>query len=104
MGVLFFVSLHPLTLSPLHHHRQPSSFPPKPTCSILSSQTLSIRSLLIFSKSFTARSSSRENQPDEPSFLDKDGVVEDMDGYLNYLSLEYDSVWDTKPSWWVPTN
>ncbi|KAF5767205.1 hypothetical protein HanRHA438_Chr14g0631621 [Helianthus annuus] len=21
-----------------------------------------------------------------------------MDGYLNYLSLEYDSVWDTKPS------
>uniref|UniRef100_J3LRX0 DUF6737 domain-containing protein n=2 Tax=Oryza brachyantha TaxID=4533 RepID=J3LRX0_ORYBR len=25
-----------------------------------------------------------------------------MDGYLNYLSLEYDSVWDTKPSWCQP--
>ncbi|KAI3819344.1 hypothetical protein L1987_13172 [Smallanthus sonchifolius] len=35
-------------------------------------------------------------------FLDADGVVEDMDGYLNYLSLEYDSVWDTKPSWCQP--
>ncbi|KAJ0453814.1 hypothetical protein HanIR_Chr15g0733351 [Helianthus annuus] len=35
-------------------------------------------------------------------FLDEDGVVEDMDGYLNYLSLEYDSVWDTKPSWCQP--
>lgn len=28
----------------------------------------------------------------------EDGVGEDMDGYMNYLSLEYDSVWDTKPS------
>ncbi|CAA6667301.1 unnamed protein product [Spirodela intermedia] len=25
-----------------------------------------------------------------------------MDGYLNYLSLEYDSIWDTKPSWCQP--
>ena len=33
-------------------------------------------------------------------FFGEDGVVEDMDGYLNYLSLEYDSVWDTKPSWY----
>uniref|UniRef100_A0A453H5I4 Uncharacterized protein n=1 Tax=Aegilops tauschii subsp. strangulata TaxID=200361 RepID=A0A453H5I4_AEGTS len=24
-----------------------------------------------------------------------------MDGYLNYLSLEYDSVWDTKPAWYA---
>lgn len=34
-------------------------------------------------------------------FMDENGVVDDMDGYLNYLSLEYDSVWDTKPSWWA---
>ncbi|XP_050235591.1 uncharacterized protein LOC126685704 [Mercurialis annua] len=38
----------------------------------------------------------------ESQFLDENGVVEDMDGYLNYLSLEYDSVWDTKPSWCQP--
>lgn len=36
------------------------------------------------------------------AFFDEDGVVDDMDGYLNYLSLEYDSVWDTKPAWCVP--
>lgn len=35
----------------------------------------------------------------EPSFFDENGAVQDMDDYLNYLSLEYDSVWDTKPSW-----
>ncbi|CAL4918570.1 unnamed protein product [Urochloa decumbens] len=35
------------------------------------------------------------------AFFGEDGVVEDMDGYLNYLSLEYDSVWDTKPACWV---
>lgn len=36
------------------------------------------------------------------AFLDENGVVEDMDAYLNHLSLEYDSVWDTKPSWCQP--
>ncbi|NP_001337901.1 hypothetical protein Zm00014a_003139 [Zea mays] len=36
------------------------------------------------------------------AFFDEDGVVDDMDGYLNYLSLEYDSVWDTKPAWCQP--
>ncbi|KAE8820150.1 hypothetical protein D1007_01850 [Hordeum vulgare] len=34
-------------------------------------------------------------------FFREDGVVDDMDGYLNYLSLEYDSVWDTKPAWYA---
>ncbi|KAI3460895.1 hypothetical protein Pfo_017558 [Paulownia fortunei] len=38
----------------------------------------------------------------ESGFFDENGAVEDMDGYLNYLSLEYDSVWDTKPSWCQP--
>ncbi|KAF5731536.1 hypothetical protein HS088_TW18G00215 [Tripterygium wilfordii] len=40
--------------------------------------------------------------PKESQFFNEDGVVEDMDGYLNHLSLEYDSVWDTKPSWCQP--
>ena len=35
----------------------------------------------------------------EAEFFRKDGVVGDMDGYLNYLSLEYDFVSDTNPSW-----
>lgn len=46
------------------------------------------------------RSNLRDNDPvQESAFFDENGAVEDMDGYLNYLSLEYDSVWDTKPSW-----
>ncbi|GAB2220689.1 hypothetical protein Droror1_Dr00008356 [Drosera rotundifolia] len=52
----------------------------------------------------SARIKSR-NQ-DGPTFLDDDdgggGVVDEFDGYLNDLSLEYDSVWDTKPSWCQP--
>ncbi|XBI03139.1 hypothetical protein VPH35_131591 [Triticum aestivum] len=35
----------------------------------------------------------------EAEFFRKDGVVGDMDGYLNYLSLEYDFVSDTNPTW-----
>ncbi|RYR51467.1 hypothetical protein Ahy_A06g026483 isoform A [Arachis hypogaea] len=38
----------------------------------------------------------------EALFLEENGAVDDMDGYLNQLSLEYDSVWDTKPSWCQP--
>ncbi|GER55362.1 ESX-1 secretion system protein eccD1 [Striga asiatica] len=38
----------------------------------------------------------------ESGFFNENGAVEDMDGYLNYLSLEYDTVWDTKPSWCQP--
>ncbi|XP_061367002.1 uncharacterized protein LOC133310125 [Gastrolobium bilobum] len=38
----------------------------------------------------------------DPLFFDENGVVDDMEGYLNHLSLEYDSVWDTKPSWCQP--
>ncbi|XP_062190837.1 uncharacterized protein LOC133893851 isoform X5 [Phragmites australis] len=36
------------------------------------------------------------------AFFEEDRVVEDMDEYLDYLSLEYDSVWDTKPVWCQP--
>ncbi|KAF8064714.1 hypothetical protein N665_1172s0011 [Sinapis alba] len=35
-------------------------------------------------------------------FVDENGGVDDMEGYLDHLSLEYDSVWDTKPSWCQP--
>ncbi|KAL5561687.1 hypothetical protein UlMin_031434 [Ulmus minor] len=45
---------------------------------------------------------SKSRDPKGSEFLDENGVVDDMDGYLNYLSLEYDSVWDTKPSWCQP--
>ncbi|XP_010522733.1 PREDICTED: uncharacterized protein LOC104801239 [Tarenaya hassleriana] len=38
----------------------------------------------------------------ESMFIDENGAIEDMEGYLDYLSLEYDSVWDTKPSWCQP--
>ncbi|MQL96425.1 hypothetical protein Taro_029100 [Colocasia esculenta] len=47
-------------------------------------------------------SEGREPLADDSRFLDEDGVVKDMDGYLNYLNLEYDSIWDTKPAWCQP--
>ncbi|KAL9243074.1 hypothetical protein vseg_017005 [Gypsophila vaccaria] len=49
------------------------------------------------------RSKSKNNDKLEGvEFRDDKGVVDDMEGYLNSLSLEYDSVWDTKPSWCQP--
>ncbi|ESQ37942.1 hypothetical protein EUTSA_v10029025mg [Eutrema salsugineum] len=35
-------------------------------------------------------------------FVNENGAIDDMEGYLDHLSLEYDSVWDTKPSWCQP--
>lgn len=32
---------------------------------------------------------------------DDEGVVRDMERYLDELSIEYDNVWDTKPAWYV---
>ncbi|KAI3749390.1 hypothetical protein L2E82_20001 [Cichorium intybus] len=54
------------------------------------------------SKSSNGQPNEEESKPSASRFLDEEGVVKDMDGYLNYLSLEYDSVWDTKPSWCQP--
>ncbi|KAL9661836.1 hypothetical protein QQ045_026664 [Rhodiola kirilowii] len=48
------------------------------------------------------KSSPENKDPKVSRFLDEQGVVDDMAGYLNDLSLEYDSVWDTKPSWCQP--
>ncbi|KAF3436287.1 hypothetical protein FNV43_RR23379 [Rhamnella rubrinervis] len=63
-----------------------------------------ISSNALKSKKFQNKIVVRRNSSDskESQFLDENGVVDDMDGYLNYLSLEYDSVWDTKPSWCQP--
>ncbi|CAE6139746.1 unnamed protein product [Arabidopsis arenosa] len=41
-------------------------------------------------------------EPKDSRFSDENGVVDDMEGFLDNLSLEYDSVWDTKPSWCQP--
>lgn len=45
---------------------------------------------------------SSPSPPPSPSNLDEDGVVQNMEIYLNNLSLEYESVWDTKPVWCQP--
>ncbi|RDX80631.1 hypothetical protein CR513_38801, partial [Mucuna pruriens] len=54
------------------------------------------------STSFPSKTLISGVNPKDPSFLDENGVVDDMEDYLNHLSLEYDSVWDTKPSWCQP--
>ncbi|CAH8301321.1 unnamed protein product [Eruca vesicaria subsp. sativa] len=41
-------------------------------------------------------------EQNDSRFVDENGGVDDMEGYLDHLSLEYDSVWDTKPSWCQP--
>ncbi|KAL0746336.1 hypothetical protein Bca101_028338 [Brassica carinata] len=41
-------------------------------------------------------------EENDSRFVDENGAVDDMEGYLDILSLEYDSVWDTKPSWCQP--
>ncbi|GAV57755.1 hypothetical protein CFOL_v3_01291, partial [Cephalotus follicularis] len=51
---------------------------------------------------FGGNSSDPNPTPNDSIFLDQNGVIDDMDGYLDQLSLEYDSVWDTKPSWCQP--
>ncbi|KAM3216799.1 hypothetical protein P3L10_026240 [Capsicum annuum] len=54
------------------------------------------------SRTSTTLGGINSNDPNESAFFNENGVVEDMDSYLNHLSLEYDSVWDTKPSWCQP--
>lgn len=98
MGTLSF--LFPLSLccplTPSHsssrtHRQNRTSWPH------ISSNTLKFAGIRGRTVVFGGNSS----EPNETQFLDENGVVDDMDGYLNYLSLEYDSVWDTKPSWWA---
>ncbi|KAI5426668.1 uncharacterized protein LOC127126144 isoform X2 [Lathyrus oleraceus] len=86
-------------------HRRPSSPPTTlPTLSHIHN---------FFTPIFTSSSTNKtttvhginpsDSRRDNPLFLDENNaVVDDMDGYLNNLSLEYESVWDTKPAWCQP--
>eukprot|EP00250_Pteridium_aquilinum_P001774 c1198_g1_i1 orf=331-867(-) len=73
-----------------------SSFP---LCSSSSSSSSSRRSLC------ASRGLPRPpfSSPSPPPNLDNEGTtVQDMESFLNNLSLEYESVWDTKPAWCQP--
>ncbi|PIA31803.1 hypothetical protein AQUCO_04900234v1 [Aquilegia coerulea] len=94
MGTL---SLLPLTISSLLKHYHHSS--PKPN---LVNQTLSSKFCSIELPTSKFCRKSKKNDSFESQFLDEEGTVDDMDGFMNQLSLEYDSVWDTKPSWCQP--
>ncbi|KAJ4968532.1 hypothetical protein NE237_015233 [Protea cynaroides] len=99
MGTL---SICPLWSSPPLKY---SSFPSPPyLCNSIFAPKISLP-IKLTSTNFRNRTlvlQSNRNESGDSRFMDEDGVVEDMDGYMNYLSLEYDSVWDTKPSWCQP--
>ncbi|XP_062085695.1 uncharacterized protein LOC133791792 [Humulus lupulus] len=86
------LQLRPWFPSPQPHFSNP----------VLSSFTASTSLKLSGFRDKTVVFGTKSSDPNEAQFLDENGVVDDMDGYLNYLSLEYDSVWDTKPSWCQP--
>lgn len=44
----------------------------------------------------------RASADDVDDNVDDEGVVKDMERYLNELSVEYENVWDTKPAWCQP--
>ncbi|CAA7404131.1 unnamed protein product [Spirodela intermedia] len=99
---------------PLCQSLVPSAFRSLPRLDLRRNRLLDRRSSSTFASQITSPCPSRgyfvrvgtgkggEPAGDESQFLDEEGVVNDMDGYLNYLSLEYDSIWDTKPSWCQP--
>ncbi|KAL6978533.1 hypothetical protein U1Q18_020201 [Sarracenia purpurea var. burkii] len=62
--------------------------------------SISLKSTLLSNSSAVLGINSSD--PKELAFGDENGAVDDMEGYLNSLSLEYDSVWDTKPYWCQP--
>eukprot|EP00252_Welwitschia_mirabilis_P024780 TRINITY_DN7465_c0_g1_i1.p1 TRINITY_DN7465_c0_g1~~TRINITY_DN7465_c0_g1_i1.p1 ORF type:complete len:167 (-),score=18.03 TRINITY_DN7465_c0_g1_i1:231-731(-) len=51
---------------------------------------------------FRIKRALNEDLNETSGFLDEGGKVKDMEAYLNDLSLEYESVWDTKPAWCQP--
>ncbi|XP_057517501.1 uncharacterized protein LOC130798501 isoform X1 [Amaranthus tricolor] len=61
-----------------------------------------LKAVNLTSKNVKLRSKSNDQAEVNPIFTDENGVVNDMEAYLNSLSLEYDSVWDTKPAWCQP--
>ncbi|KAK1267219.1 hypothetical protein QJS04_geneDACA015622 [Acorus gramineus] len=96
MNATFSLLLSPSSSPPPlhHHHRRRRHRPPQ--------KPLLRPNSALPSKSHSLTRADFSRDSGESRFLDEDGVVEDMDGYLNHLSLEYDSVWDTKPSWCQP--
>ncbi|KAJ6827202.1 uncharacterized protein M6B38_368145 [Iris pallida] len=74
-------------------------FPPKPHCSSSFPFTPSLKAPP--SRDFLIVHSNGGRKSDGSSFL-SDEDSGDMEGFLDSLSLEYDSVWDTKPSWCQP--
>lgn len=93
------IALQCLSHAPISLLNPPSQIKPcSPICSNNSPKTRNQAA------SSSRKSNSRDGfEPvqDSAAFFDENGAVDDMDGYLNYLSLEYDSVWDTKPSWYT---
>ncbi|OVA12596.1 hypothetical protein BVC80_9013g52 [Macleaya cordata] len=100
MGTLSF---SPLSLSsPLKRHQNQFSLKTHLSNPIFLPTISSVKFELtnLCKKTVVLRSNPKDSY--ESQFVDEDGVVDDMDGYMNHLSLEYDSVWDTKPSWCQP--
>ncbi|CAL5425232.1 unnamed protein product [Camellia sinensis] len=97
-SLLLLPSLSCPLLRPQLFHPQKTHLSIPISCPNLSS--IPLRPTLLRSR--TSVLGSNSNDPKESAFLDENGVIDDMDGYMNYLSLEYDSVWDTKPSWCQP--
>ncbi|KAG0487267.1 hypothetical protein HPP92_009362 [Vanilla planifolia] len=82
----------------------PGKSPPLSVYFLSTSISLSTRSSSTSSprQSTILCSSINGGNRDESSLLEEDAAVNDMDSYLSHLSLEYDSVWDTKPVWCQP--
>ncbi|KAK4756460.1 hypothetical protein SAY87_006587 [Trapa incisa] len=95
----------PPTSSPLLNlhftHPRASIAPGFPRPSSRTGQTVTVLHLPRQSRARAGGNSRNEDVP-ETMFIDESNVVDDMEGYLNYLSPEYESVWDTKPSWCQP--
>ncbi|XP_021762729.1 uncharacterized protein LOC110727482 [Chenopodium quinoa] len=101
MAALPLISLsHPLQTHLLHLPSTKSQLQNQISCPKFSSGDL--QSVRFRSKTTKLRSKSNDPGEVDRMFKDENGVVNDMEGYLNSLSLEYDSVWDTKPSWCQP--
>lgn len=86
------LQFHLYSSSEKTHLPNPIHCPKSPSC-VLKSATFRRK---------TAKYGSKSSDRIESSYMDENGVVGDMEGYLNSLSLEYDSVWDTKPYWCQP--
>ncbi|KGN47908.1 uncharacterized protein LOC101202761 [Cucumis sativus] len=95
-------AVSPFLASSLRPYRFPSSTQTLLSNFAASSQLLSFTPNCTKFRSKTLVFGKQSGNDNDSQFLDENGVVNDMDGYLNYHSFEYDSVWDTKPAWCQP--